>query len=191
MNDLINSSKMLGFTVIELIIVIAILAILAAVVYPSFSTLMPDHRVRGDVSKLEMLMKKARQKAAAGQKPIRVSINCTRTAGDYCYASMQSAIFDKGEVIGWNPGTPDGFKLNSKVKVGQISGLKASDADTNLDKLYWIIFLPDSHTLSGPKPFEIFAYYDSSSVNPRSGYRLSVSHETARVSYKKDTLNVI
>ena len=70
-----------GFTVIELMLVVAIVGVVAAMAVPSVVNSIRDYRLHNDLSTLASLCNLARLRAAAQYAPYRVNISVT--AGTY------------------------------------------------------------------------------------------------------------
>jgi type IV fimbrial biogenesis protein FimT len=69
-----------GFTLVELMIACAVMAVLAAIAAPSFSTLIANQRVKGAASDLHMALVKARGEAIKRNTNVKLA---PKTAGDW------------------------------------------------------------------------------------------------------------
>jgi type IV fimbrial biogenesis protein FimU len=74
-----------GFTLIELMIVVVLLAIFASIALPSFSTLMRNNKVQGSADELYILLQFARTEAVSRRATIKIQAPSSATdqwAGD-------------------------------------------------------------------------------------------------------------
>jgi type IV fimbrial biogenesis protein FimT len=75
--------KTRGFTLIELMVVVAIVAILAAVAAPSFANLIRSNRLAGASSALQVSLNVARSEAVKRGADARVTVAANGTAGQW------------------------------------------------------------------------------------------------------------
>jgi type IV fimbrial biogenesis protein FimT len=80
-----------GFTVLELIITILVLAILVTVGIPSFTALLERHRLKGAVETLYTELQLARSVALRQNRPCYVDFN---PGADWCYGLDDTAACD-------------------------------------------------------------------------------------------------
>jgi Tfp pilus assembly protein FimT len=173
----------------ELLTVMGIIAILALIAFPVMSRLVPSQRVSSDAKRVDAFMQKARLRAATAQKPIRVVLNC---AASPCWIELQTALYTGNAVTGWGTGSGDRHVFNNQVRVFTSTTSADFDGATKAPAgVRYAIFMPDSRVFSDPRPFDVFFYYSSpATVNPKEGFRLSVSNDSGRVSTKREAINV-
>jgi prepilin-type N-terminal cleavage/methylation domain-containing protein len=94
-----------GFSLIEMIVVVAIMAVLIAIAVPTYLSVVPRGEIKSDANTVMFLLQRARIAASNYQRPIRVLIDCTAAtrAGDKpCRLEAQAALFDgTGLIKGW------------------------------------------------------------------------------------------
>jgi hypothetical protein len=174
---------------LELLTIVAIIGILAMIVYPNMSRLIPERRISSEARIIEGYLQKARVKASNVQRPIRVVINCNATP---CWVESQRAVYEGSEVDHW---VAEGDKrfINSMVAFMNASGGFGYDGEALPSdwKVFFAIYMPDSRVYSNPRPFELFLYNSEmkADVNPKDGWNLSVSNDSGRVLLKRDSRN--
>ncbi len=65
-----------GFTMLEMMVVIAIFSILALMAIPLTITLIPNAKVRSEAMNMATIMRQARLRAANTQRPTRILVDC-------------------------------------------------------------------------------------------------------------------
>jgi len=175
-----------GFSLTEMLIAIAIVALIALMAGPALFKLAPVQRLRGEAQNVAAFMRQARLKAANNQKPVRVTLACLSQnppAPPPCRLFMQTATYERGD-----PDTADddevvwpmGADMTRHELARQVSVVPGSskgdgvDAD-NSPNMPWVIFMPNGRTFSYPKPFLIRLYASDLPVGPdRRGWELGV-----------------
>jgi prepilin-type N-terminal cleavage/methylation domain-containing protein len=187
MRPLKNKSGARGFSLMELLTVMAIISILALILFPAMMSYLPDQRVKSDAKRMESFMQKARLKAATLQKPIRVVLNCAMSDRP-CQLEMQTAIYSGSTVSGWNTDGAERYAFNSHV-LARIDPRITNNPQGGVTptNVYWAIYMPDSRVYSAPRPFNVFIYYKDMPT-PIKGYLLTVSNDSGRVLSKRDQI---
>jgi prepilin-type N-terminal cleavage/methylation domain-containing protein len=175
-----------GFSLMEIIIVVAVIGILAAVIAPNITRSMAESRIRAEARSLDSLLQKSRMMAAISQKPVRVVLNCVRLAVDGCVANLQTAVYDGITVVGWRD-APGYRRVGHRVVSVDKVGAPGTDGDVSFDDLYWAIFMPDSRVYSDPRPFNLLFHDRSQEGADQPGWRVSLSNESGRVSVQRQT----
>jgi type IV pilus assembly protein PilA len=120
-----NTKNMSGFTLIELMIVIAIVAILVAIALPAYQ----DYTVRAKVT--ESLS----QASAAKTAVVETAANC----------SGGIAIVAPGAIAGCDPGytfTPSGFVASAAITVGGIITVITQNTGFSSGTVPGVVFTP-------------------------------------------------
>jgi prepilin-type N-terminal cleavage/methylation domain-containing protein len=175
--------KKTGFSMVELIIVVAIVAIMAMMAGPALARLLPVQRLRGETQNMAAFMRQARLKAANDQKPVRVSLECPappRPSNLSCQLNMEAAIYVQGSVAGWNRVPTSGHELTRQVFASPSVAPLTGDGKTTPDNVYWIIFMPNGRAFSWPRPFMLDFHADDLRGAAGPGWRLAVSNESGR-----------
>jgi prepilin-type N-terminal cleavage/methylation domain-containing protein len=178
----------LGFTLIELIVVIGIVGILALIAYPAMSRIIPNQRVSSEAKQLDSLMQKARLRAATAQKPVRVVVNCSVNP---CWFEMQYAVYTESAVTSWRTETGSRHTLNNGVTIANSQATYDFDgAGPAPAGVHYAIFMPDSRVYSDPRPFDVFFYHITSTGAEKPGWRLSLGADSGRVTTRRQNLTV-
>jgi len=186
-----------GFSLTEMLIVIAVIAILALMAGPALARLIPIQRLRGEAQNIAAFMRQARLKAANIQKPVRVSLVCPagRSGPDLplapCRLTLETATYDTtGEVVGWTGG-PDSAPAqrvpNSSHELARqvfavptVSTPTGDGTGDTPEWVSWMIFMPTGRVFSFPRPFEVDLHADDLRGVAGPGWRLAVDSGSGR-----------
>jgi Tfp pilus assembly protein FimT len=173
----------------EMIVVICVIGILAAVSYPLLKGSKPEYDARGASRQLEALLLKARTMAVNQQKPIRVVINCTRPAGtDHCYADLQAAIYNNEEVSGWEHRPQEREVLKPEIQIVKNNVTAGHDGNLTTPNLFWAIFMPANNIYSDPKAFEVFMYHNYQARPEKDGWLIAVNSVSGKIQLTRNSL---
>jgi type IV fimbrial biogenesis protein FimT len=100
-----------GFTITELMITIAIIAILASLAIPNFIAWLPNYRLRSGAEEIQSTLQFARVRAIKQNAPARVSFDI---ANETYLASVDGQTFRSGQM-------PAGIDLNCTLNNGGTS----------------------------------------------------------------------
>ncbi|MBF7682815.1 prepilin-type N-terminal cleavage/methylation domain-containing protein [Acinetobacter sp. B5B] len=107
-----------GFTLIELMITIAVMAIIASIAAPSFSSMFERQRLNQNTQNLLLQFSKARSQAVAIRTEVTVNLN--------------SQTKDTADILNWVPSNNNQLKSPSLTRViFNSSGVTDLPADTN------------------------------------------------------------
>jgi type II secretion system protein H len=180
-----------GFSLFELIVVVFIIGLLAAVAIPSLKEVLPNSRLNAETQRLSAFLRQARLRAANTQKAVRVSINCMNHVYDFsrpCRALMETAVYEGGIFDGWMQLRDGRVELNNAVNVKAAdnawSPTKGSDIN---DDLIWLIFTPSTRVMTsfGP-PVNITMWYGDVPLGGRA-YELTLNQASGRVTVAQAT----
>ena len=170
MNNIIgafsSSSNKKGFTLIELMVAIAVVAILSAIALPSMSNFLVKMRVDNEISEMQRLLLTARNIAINTGRNTTV---CPLTAGT-CTTNWQGEI----SVFTNNSNTTD----NDKYNAANEQLVKLKDAIKVGDRLQFtfagIVYTP-SGQLTFPTVASSFSYCPNGDADSSRGIDVSIS----------------
>jgi prepilin-type N-terminal cleavage/methylation domain-containing protein len=183
-----------GFTILEILVTLGILAIILAIAYPVFNRYLPSARSRAAARELDSVMQKARLRAAINQRPVRVVINCERipTVSKSCRVIFQTAVYTGTAVTSWVDSPSDLRVLHEKIEF--VNGLPGNtfppDGDKSYPNIYWAIFMPNSQVFSDPRPFDVFLYYSGRSGPDTPGWRIVLNNVSGRVNTERASMTI-
>lgn len=93
-----------GFTLIELMITIAVLAIIATMAAPSFGNLVSEQKLNGSIRELVLAINQAKSQAALMKTSVALCLNRTNSDNDFTKEECATAAIP--EYTATNPGPP-------------------------------------------------------------------------------------
>jgi Tfp pilus assembly protein FimT len=177
-----------GFTLLEAVVVVGILAVLAFIIFPTMSRLRTDARVQTDARSLENSFQRARTMAAIVREPVRVVVDCAESRDDGCASVIQTPVFNGMIVKSWRSRLDLKRPLKSTSRVVKASQRAGHDGYRPVKDVFWVIFLPDGRVFSDPKPFEVMVRDRSGDASQPGGWRVSISADTGRVAAAREPL---
>ncbi|MDR1045581.1 MAG: prepilin-type N-terminal cleavage/methylation domain-containing protein [Candidatus Adiutrix sp.] len=100
-----RSPRPAGFSLMEMLAVLGVSAILMLLGLAAYDRQRPYFEVRADVRSVASAVQRARLAAINGQRPVRVTIDCTQAVGgaaEVCQLSGQQVFFlESGEGVAW------------------------------------------------------------------------------------------
>lgn len=93
------SKKNTGFSLIELMITIAIISILSMVAVPRFNDFIPRYRLKAAARNLQANMQKAKMKAIKENIPVQIRFDNTNSPGFYYFDTIDDNSYTAGEFM--------------------------------------------------------------------------------------------
>jgi len=89
--------KNTGFTLIELMIAIAIISIVSIIAVPNFNDVIPRYRLKAAARDLQANMQKARLQAIKENSPVQIRFDSTNSPGFYYFDTIDDNSYTAGE----------------------------------------------------------------------------------------------
>ncbi|MCJ8161402.1 GspH/FimT family pseudopilin [Acinetobacter zhairhuonensis] len=123
--------KIRGFTLIELMVTIAVLAIIAMIAAPSFSDLLLKQNLKKSSQELANVLVQARAKAALERKEITVNLNTTNIADKNL--ALKDTTNTDFTTLNWMPSGKAILKTGSPTTITFLSTglIKGVNSDTS------------------------------------------------------------
>lgn len=174
-----------GFSLIEMLVVIAFIAILAFMVSPAMGSLVPKYHLRSSAKSVNALMQQARMNAANTGRPTRAVVDCRDHINDSskpCRTTLYAAVFkDTGELDSWAilPGGRNDIPVS--VYIAPLAG--ATKVASSADHLYWTVFMPAGHVKASHSP--VGMVFSSSASGSSGTWNLAISQSSGRSTLTK------
>ena len=172
-----------GFTLMEMIVICAILALLATLAVPAFMKIVPGFRVKTEASHVATVMRQARLKAANVQRPTRVVVDCRDhvaapvSAPVPCMVNMYTAQYSGGVFDSWRE--VEGTRHAMHTQVLFIN--KPGGAATDLTNIFWAIFMPSSRVVSSHDPMTMVFVSEALNKDPaRVSWEVNLNNGSGR-----------
>ncbi|MDR1576633.1 MAG: prepilin-type N-terminal cleavage/methylation domain-containing protein [Deltaproteobacteria bacterium] len=188
MISLFKNERHPGFTLMEMIVVIAVVAILVVISYPLLKASKPEYEARGAARQLEGMLQKAKLMAANHQRPIRIVINCLRPSGaDNCYVDLQEGVYTEDVVSGWEIRPEERLKLIPEIRLVKTVANALYDGQVSVPNIFWVIFMPANNIFSDPRGFELFLYHQYQGQAEKNGWRLAINNVSGKIQLTQGT----
>ncbi|MDR0881990.1 MAG: prepilin-type N-terminal cleavage/methylation domain-containing protein, partial [Candidatus Adiutrix sp.] len=143
-----------GFTLMELIIAVAIMAVLAMMAVPALMSIVPRFELRAAAKSAQALLQQARLKAAHTNRPGRVVVDCRKHAADAklpCLAYLETANFDATGALKPDPDTWSKVSGTARDLPRSVTVTAGAGQPVVAANLFLAIYLPDGR-LRRPLP---------------------------------------
>lgn len=142
----LNNKKQHGFTLLELMVTISILAILATIAMPSYRNLIERQKVRAALNEWQSAYYFAQREAMRLKQPVTF---CGSEDGEKC-TSNKAHVFSKGWIVFYEEGT--GGKIQKTYlqdKVVEDNRINISMSNTNVLKKDGFVFMANGRLKAG------------------------------------------
>jgi prepilin-type N-terminal cleavage/methylation domain-containing protein len=155
-----------GFSLLELIVVVAIIAILVMMAVPALMAIVPQAQMRGSARNTANLLQQARLMADNTQKPARLALDCRASSGGPgpCEARLHSAVFKPdGTLDKWVEVPFTKRELGRTVRVAAGASTPVTGSPANV---FWAVYMPDGEVRASHEPWRLIFSSTSSRVTP-------------------------
>jgi prepilin-type N-terminal cleavage/methylation domain-containing protein len=105
----VRTSERRGYSIVELLVVVAVIGLVLLVTVPALFQLMPQYRIRSAASEAASAMRMMRQRAVTTRTPHRVSFDFARNR--YSYSMLNGPFADMAVETNWTKLRVDGRNL--------------------------------------------------------------------------------
>jgi len=187
-----------GFTLLEVMLVVFIIAILLMMAVPNLAIIVPQAQLRGAARSTANLMQQARNLAENTKRPARLSLDCQEAP---CVLQLHMAVINSDpNLLPNDPLKIEWLRVNAAtrelgLKVQACARAVADDCQPGgvspppvpghpaPDNLFWVIFLPTGRAQSSHDPMRlVFDSTTNSRVNP---WALQVNKASGRPTLNK------
>ncbi len=160
----VQEKNIKGFTLLELIVVIAIIGIVSATAYPSFNSWSKERKARGAVIKIKSLMETIAAQVQRGRYAF-VQVQITNDEAELSAVSkgmkpgtLNNKIRDGDDEWNTTPGSrcsadADWDEIGGETQVMEVQSIRLEDVTTSFEGIGTVCFAKNARWFSGSENF--------------------------------------
>ncbi|HSI49259.1 MAG TPA: GspH/FimT family pseudopilin [Ideonella sp.] len=166
-----GSRALRGFTLVELLVTIAVAAILTMIAAPAMQTMLATRAVAGNADDLAAALRQARSEALKRGMPVSVCASADPNAGA---AACADGVWTAGWLVFTDPGA-DGSLDSGDSLVRAFTGSRSVESVVEDDDKAFTTFTANGLVVGGPRRWVVMPKLSSSDANSQRTVCLPVS----------------